>query len=634
MKKIYLLLIALITTNAPSFSQNPEAIYEKAKTYYFTQPDSVFTIAAMLDSIATNEAPDLNYARAAHLRGVMFQLRSKSDSALRLFEKMDYHSERVPDSTLITIAALSKGLMFANLGALDSAMFYYFKGEKVAASIAADKYHQRAMAEIARILSMKGDHEAALTKYRKYFQLVKDTKNPNDLATAYAYLGAEFMFFGQHDSSLYYMNRALTLQKQLGNIPGIAAAQLNKGSIFQEQQKFDSAIYYYQAARDNYETARFTQGLGQLNLNLASLHLNVGNTLQAISSLNEAITFSQMIGDLHAVVEEHRLLSEAYSLQEQYTLAFQTLKEYVTLNDSLIGIEKEKSIQELQTRYESEKKEQQIALQISEISEQKVQNQRNLAVIIGLIFIVVLLISVILLVRSRARKKQVLLQKESEINLREKQIEAAISSQEKERSRVAKDLHDGFGQMISVLNLNLKSLEVGDKDKHEVFENSSKVLDEMYQELKGICFNLMPQTLIKHGITATLQEFASRINLTDQILVETDFFGLEERLTDVQEISLYRISQEWVNNVIKYSDANKVMIQLTKDEKEITLLIEDNGSGFDPELLKQGKGNGWKNMNSRANLINGELELDTTPGIKGNTLIVNAQTFVEEPIHA
>ncbi|MEQ9302272.1 MAG: histidine kinase, partial [Marinoscillum sp.] len=76
--------------------------------------------------------------------------------------------------------------------------------------------------------------------------------------------------------------------------------------------------------------------------------------------------------------------------------------------------------------------------------------------------------------------------------------------------------------------------------------------------------------------------------------------------------------------VIKYSDADKVMIQITRDEDEITLLIEDNGTGFDEDLLISGKGNGWKNMNSRANLINGELELDTTVGVKGNTLIVNA----------
>ena len=238
------------------------------------------------------------------------------------------------------------------------------------------------------------------------------------------------------------------------------------------------------------------------------------------------------------------------------------------------------------------------------------------------------MIAIILLIRSRARKKQALLQKEAQVKLKETQIEAAITSQEKERSRFAKDLHDGFGQMISILNLNLQSLEKKESNPHDVFDRSTKVLDEMYQELKSICFNLMPQTLIKKGLVAALQEFAVRINVTGQKQVITDFYGLEDRMTDLQEISLYRISQEWVNNVLKYSDAQKITIQITKDEEEITLLIEDDGSGFEPTLLKNGKGNGWRNMNSRTNLIHGTLELDTMAGRKGNALIVNCPARV------
>jgi len=124
------------------------------------------------------------------------------------------------------------------------------------------------------------------------------------------------------------------------------------------------------------------------------------------------------------------------------------------------------------------------------------------------------------------------------------------------------------------------------------------------------------------------QEFADRVNAADKIKIETNFFGLEERLTDVQEISLYRITQEWVNNVIKYSDAQNITIQLTKDEEELNLLIEDNGIGFDKSKLTRGSGTGWKNLNSRANLIKGELELDTLVGRRGSTIIVVAPAFV------
>ncbi len=207
-------------------------------------------------------------------------------------------------------------------------------------------------------------------------------------------------------------------------------------------------------------------------------------------------------------------------------------------------------------------------------------------------------------------------------------MQALVKGQEDERNRFARDLHDGFGGMISALNLNLKglnSVKSTDTEKRiDVFNTSSDILKNMHAELKNICFDLMPQTLVKHGLEAGIRELANRINASDQKLVEVNVFGLEERLTEIQEISIYRIVQEWINNILKHSDAKTISVQITKDHEEVTLLIEDDGMGFDKNLLLHSKGNGWKNLNSRANLISGELELDTYAGMRGNTLILNA----------
>ncbi|MFY0652115.1 MAG: hypothetical protein JXQ96_08790 [Cyclobacteriaceae bacterium] len=207
-------------------------------------------------------------------------------------------------------------------------------------------------------------------------------------------------------------------------------------------------------------------------------------------------------------------------------------------------------------------------------------------------------------------------------------MNAIVKGQEDERKRFAQDLHDGFGQLISSLNLNLKSLETTKTTDTEkrigIFNVSKSILEEMYVELKNICFNLMPQTLIAVGVGDALREFASRINKSEKIRLNVSFFQMDDRLEQVQEISFYRISQEWINNIIKYSDATVIDLQITKDDNEITLIIEDNGSGFEKRLLTSGKGNGWKNISSRASLIKGEVELDTTPGFKGNTFILNA----------
>lgn len=203
-----------------------------------------------------------------------------------------------------------------------------------------------------------------------------------------------------------------------------------------------------------------------------------------------------------------------------------------------------------------------------------------------------------------------------------------VKNQEDERKRFAIDLHNGFGQMISSLNLNLSSLKkikTSNTEKRiEAFRSSSVILEDMYVELKTMCFNLMPHTLISAGVGEALREFANRINHSRDIIINVSLFDMDIRLAQVMEISLYRISQEWINNIIEHSNASVIDLQITRDHEEITLLIEDDGMGFDQNLIVNGEGNGWKNINSRINLVKGEVEIDTKAGLRGTTFIANA----------
>ena len=534
-------------------------------------------------------------------------------------------AQSLPDQAEV---ALQKGLAKYCLGEYDKTLPLY--------QTAVDLFDSAEMPErgvltlnlIGTLQKKQGLFDVAQTYYEQGLELAKKNNDNEGIGNSLNNIGLVYLQQDQiHEAKKYFLE-STTYKIKAQDTLGLSYNYDNLGQVYGQIDQLDSAIYYFELAADYKNKVGERVGGAIVQNNIGEALLIAGQPKRAEAYFQKALIIAKETS--FADFEQHVLLqlSKVYEELGKVTQAFDLYKQHVSLSDSLFNIRKTKAIAELETKYETAKKEQQITLQQAEIEEHRIQNQRNLAVILGLILVVLMLVIIVLLTRSRSRKKQAIILKEAEIKLRETQIEAAISSQEKERTRFAKDLHDGFGQMISVLNLNLKSLEDGDKDKHEVFESSSKVLDEMYQELKGICFNLMPQTLIKHGITAAINEFAGRINNTGKYYIETDFFGMEERLTDVQEISLYRITQEWVNNILKYSDASKVTVQITRDEEEITLLIEDDGSGFDLNVLKSGKGNGWKNMNSRANLINGELEVETTPGMRGNTLIVNAPVAV------
>ena len=115
----------------------------------------------------------------------------------------------------------------------------------------------------------------------------------------------------------------------------------------------------------------------------------------------------------------------------------------------------------------------------------------------------------------------------------------------------------------------------------------------------------------------------TRVNATGQIRVLVESFGLPERFSELKEIALYRIIQEWVNNVLKYANAKSVTIQLVGHENEVTLTIEDDGAGFDKRKLEDSLGNGWINIQSRIKLIKATVEIDSQPDGKGTTFIVS-----------
>ncbi|MGK0252036.1 MAG: signal transduction histidine kinase [Gammaproteobacteria bacterium] len=474
---------------------------------------------------------------------------------------------------------------------------------------------------IGTLHKKQGDYGLASNYFQTGLRLSKDLNHLEGLGNSLNNLGLLSLQKGNIDSALVLFRRSTAYKISAFDTLGLSYNYDNLAQAFSILERKDSAYKYFELAIEFKNLSKERTGKAIVQNNFAEQLLKEHKLDKAEELFSEALLVAKDIG--FKDLEDHILLklSELYEKRGQAALALKTYKSHIDLKDSLFNIERVQVISEIETKYETEKKEQALLTKTEELIYMQI-------IVVVLIAVFLLTMTIIFLQKNRTKLKQERALEVERAKMKQAQIEAAISSQEKERKRFARDLHDGFGQLISVLNLNLATLQNQPAKRQEVFDNSTEILDQMYKELKDICFNLMPETLIKNGIVDATQEFADRVNAADKIQIETNFFGLEERLTDVQEISLYRITQEWVNNVIKYSDAQNITIQLTKDEEELNLLIEDNGMGFDKSKLTRGSGNGWKNLNSRANLIKGELELDTLVGRRGSTLIVVAPAYV------
>jgi signal transduction histidine kinase len=204
-------------------------------------------------------------------------------------------------------------------------------------------------------------------------------------------------------------------------------------------------------------------------------------------------------------------------------------------------------------------------------------------------------------------------------------INAIINTEENERKRFAKDLHDGLGPLMSTVKMSLSALDerITDHTGNVILNNTNHLVNEAINTLKDISNNLSPHVLSNFGLSSALSAFIAKINQTKAI--EIDFKSNMEslRLETEKEVVVYRAACELINNSIRHSGASRIEIDLNKHEKFITLQFYDNGRGFDTSSLgsEDTKGMGLSNIETRVKSVDGVFILESTPG-KGTSALI------------
>ncbi|MFN0048587.1 MAG: 7TM diverse intracellular signaling domain-containing protein [Cytophagales bacterium] len=242
-------------------------------------------------------------------------------------------------------------------------------------------------------------------------------------------------------------------------------------------------------------------------------------------------------------------------------------------------------------------------------------------------------INVLRVEKQQAQRETIVQLEENAVllqRLNDEQIKAfgaVIQGEENERKRLAFELHDGIGQLLSVVKLNLSSLEhwvdKRNKEAAEVVRSIVALVDDSCREVRNISHNLMPNTVVQFGLMAALKDFCRKINNAKKIRLHFQNLDFEPDLLPQVQTTLYRIIQEIVHNAIRHSHATDVYIQLFLEDEKMVLLIEDNGIGFDMALIHKGSnGMGIRNIISRIEYLKGEVHIDASPG-KGTMYNIN-----------
>lgn len=216
---------------------------------------------------------------------------------------------------------------------------------------------------------------------------------------------------------------------------------------------------------------------------------------------------------------------------------------------------------------------------------------------------------------------------EEKVQLQKGQASQIVEAQEGERKRIAKDIHDGIGQILTALKFSVESINIQNPEKaQEKVDDLKVVFGQLIKDVRAVTFSLTPPELIDHGIAPALRKMTEEISkLSGKNILFDNKSDFNERFDSLTETNLYRVAQEAINNALKYAESTYVLVSITHTKDLLSIMIDDNGNGFDTSVVtnsEKGLGMGLFFMRERVNYVNGRLFINSEKG-KGTRITIN-----------
>ncbi|WP_299114964.1 sensor histidine kinase [uncultured Winogradskyella sp.] len=387
------------------------------------------------------------------------------------------------------------------------------------------------------------------------------------------------------------------------------------------------ARYHYNKAIELLKTIRFNN----LNQYLFQSHANSGVTYYHEGNYNKALEKFKVASELKISNNRFDYLAnlERWKLKCFIAIndsenALNSLEKREILLDSISNYQQGLAIKETEAKFNNEK------LRADNL-ETKARSKQNQNIAIGLAGSLALGSIIAFLLFKNTKRKQKLAEQDKEIEtqklatvLKEQEltaIDAMIEGQEKERQRIANDLHDDLGGLMATVKLHFNALK--DKKSPELFDKTNTLIDEAYNKVRSVAHAKNSGVIAKHGLLKSVKEMANKISISNQLEIEVIDYGLETRLENSLELTLFRVIQELVSNAVKHAQASEISIHITNHEDMINLMVEDNGIGFNTkQMTKTNKGMGINSIDKRVEYLDGKMTIESEKN-KGTTIIID-----------
>lgn len=593
-------------------------LYSIPLLFLWSFPFTGLSQSDSLQKIIDNKNSSASQKLAAYVELAEYFSIKDFDKTIGIYETGKVLAKKTEDSVAYARLARITGVAYYFKGQYEKAASLYYEAITVFEKRGEKKQLALALNDLAKLYRKTRDLDKALLYYDRARQLFTDLRDSSGIQMILNESGVVYEYKENFPEAIRHYEASLQIARALNDKVGIAYALSFIAGVYTIQKNYTAAEKYLKEVLSIRESLKDTFTIALTHTDLGVLYSAKGDYGNAIQNLTLSNKVAEELKYPELQSSNYRELSTVANNSGNYQAALDYYKKYTAIRDSLFTVEKTKQITELNTRYETEKKEQQILLQQSEL------NQKNLAMAgIALLVILASLLSYSYYHRYQLKQKAAM---QAEImHQQEIAARAVLEAEERERQRIAKDLHDGVGQTMSAAKMNLSAFEnelhFNNPEQRRKFERIITLVDESCKEVRAVSHNMMPNALLKSGLAAAIREFTDKIDHS-VLKITLHSEGLQERMDTNFETVLYRVIQECVNNVIKHAKANHLDISLIKDKDGISATVEDNGKGFDTNDRNVFNGLGLKNIRTRIEYLKGSVEYNSRPG-KGTLVAIH-----------
>ena len=616
--------------------------------------------------------------------GHTYQEKGSYQKSQDYYEKALSIGEAIDDKDVMSNAMSSISSFLISQGNYSEALDYCRKALVTDRELGHKERVSRDLDYIGIIQMETGDYEQAMKAFLEALEIAEQSRFFYMTTSVLDHIGVLYTRQLEFKGALDFFSRSLEIRKEEDEKPGIADSYQNIADIYTAQEKYLEAIDFYERAmklnkslgRKGAEAANLVALAGiysilkmyekskkyneqalalframndrhsiSRSLNQTGLMYSMQNEhKKAIDYFHEGLAIAKEIGAKGMVRNLYESLANTHVKIRDYQKAFEYQRHYTAIKDSIFNEEKSKQIVDMQVKYETEQKEKENEL-LKKDSELKAvalreQEARQNILLLGMSLLLILIFAIVLIFRNRIRTRELLAAKNEELHRQKvqqlvkeqeaKAVESRLQGQESERARIARELHDGVVGSLTAIQLRLQS--VGN-NKVKDLEKTINHLEETCQQARTLSHHLSPLPSMSSVFVESLRHFIEDISESSGLKIRLQAFpekGLNQLAEKVQ-INTYRILQELVNNIVKHAQASEVVIDLVLHEEELSLLVEDDGKGFDSG--KQKKGIGLYNIQSRVHLLGGLLHIDSQAG-KGTTVSARIPVSVDVLLHS